>query len=58
MYQIMNYKASSLKQMEQLQEDIMQEEKLCRRSHEVGYGGPLCIRIPSIVAGHVMYVKK
>lgn len=39
MYLSLNGKTSSLKLMEELQEDIMQEKKQRRRFYALGYGG-------------------
>lgn len=58
MSQIMKEKESLMKHMEEWREDVMQEEKLRRGSYELGYGGQLCIRIPRITIGHVMFVSK
>jgi len=58
MSQIMKDKVSSLKCMDKLQKEIMQEEELRRKSYENDYGGQLCIRIPRSIARNVMYVRE
>ena len=54
----MNDKESLLKHMEELQEEIMWEEKLRRIFLEQDYGGQLCIRIPRSIARHAMSVRE
>lgn len=44
--------------MEGLQEDIMKEEKLRKRSYTLDSSGQLCIRIPRLISGHVMSVRE
>jgi hypothetical protein len=55
---ILNEITSSLKLMEELREDIMQEKQQRRRFYALGCGGQRCIRIPKHIVGHVMHVKE
>jgi len=57
MYLSLNGTKSSLKLMEELQEDIMWEKQQRRRFYTLGCGGRHCIRIPRLTVRNVMHVR-
>ncbi len=58
MCQILNEVASSLKLMEGLPEDIMQERRQCTRFCMKGYSVLCCIKIIKHIVGHAMHVNE